>query len=365
MSNPHFAANMPVRLYESESSLQSVTERFGIEPATVIDFSLNINPFGPPRAAMEAARAALEHCHEYPDLKLSQLRRALARRHEIAEDALLFGAGLDDVIKLLLHALTSEGGQVLIPLPTFPRYELEARLRGARVVLLENDPPWTIALNALAATLTRTHVELAFLCSPNNPTGETLPPEQIAALAASFPETMFVVDEALIHPPDEGVLPLVRDSGNVIVLRTFSKYFGLAGLRVGYAIGDPAVLHVVEQGRPPFNVSRAAEMAAIAVLDDESFVAGCQAMFRQESAYFCAGLEGLPGYRVRGRNANMLLLEVLDHPVSTVIDGLAAQGLLVADAACFGGLGDYAAIRVSLRDRAANRRLLAALEMLR
>jgi len=365
MSNPHFAADMPVRLYESESSVQSVTERFGIEPATVIDFSLNINPFGPPRVAVEAARAALERCHEYPDLKLSRLRRALACRHAVAEDGLLFGAGLDDVIKLLLHALTSEDGQVLIPLPTFPRYELEARLRGARVLLLENDPPWTIDPDAIASALARAQVELACLCSPNNPTGETLAPERIAALAGSFPDTMFVVDEALIHPPDDGVLPFVRDCNNVLVLRTFSKYFGLAGMRVGYAIGAPAVLHIVEHGRPPFNVSHAAEAAAIAALEDASFIAGCRMRFREESANFCAGLERSPNYKVRGRNANMLLLEVLDRPACAVIDGLAAQGLLVADAACFGGLGDYAAIRVSLRDRAANDRLLVALELLR
>ena len=218
----------------------------------MIDFSLNINPFGPPRAAIEAARAALARCHEYPDLRLTRLRRALARRHAVAEEALLFGAGLDDVIKLLLHALTSEGGQVLIPLPTFPRYELEARLRGARVLLVENDPPWTTDPEALASALARSSVELAFLCSPNNPTGETLAPERVAALAAAFPDTLFVVDEALIHPPDDGVLPFVRDCGNVIVLRTFSKYFGLAGHA-----------HRIRDRRPGCAADRGARPAAV------------------------------------------------------------------------------------------------------
>ena len=125
------------------------------------------------------------------------------------------------------------------------------------------------------------------------------------------------------------------------------------------------MLQIVEQGRPPFNVSHAAEAAAIAALEDASFIAGCRMRFGEESANFCAGLERLSGYKVRGRNANMLLLQVLDRPTAVVIDELAAQGLLVADAACFGGLGDHAAIRVSLRDRAANERLLAALESMR
>ena len=333
MSNPHFTAAMPVRLYESEASPATIAARFGLDPAAIVDFSLNINPFGPPRAAVAAAAAALACCNEYPDLKLGALRHALARRHDVAEDGLLFGAGLDDVIKLLLHALASEGGRVLVHLPTFPRYELEARLRGAEIVAVENDPPWTIDPARIAAALAAQPVELAFLCSPNNPTGETIPATRIAALAADFPATVFVVDEALANPLDAGVLPAVRDAANVILLRTFSKYFGLAGLRVGYAIGPSALLGLVERGRPPFNVTHAAEAAAVAALADRRFLDTCRETFAAESALFCAGLERLANFRLRGRNANMLLLELVGHRTAEVVDALAAQGFLVASAA--------------------------------
>ena len=362
MTNPHYVAEMPVRLYESEASPEVIAARYRLDPARIVDFSLNINPFGPPTSAVAAATQALARCNEYPDLRLSALRRVLASRHDVAEDAILFGAGLDDVIKLLLHALTSEGGGVLVHLPTFPRYELEARLRGARVVLVENDPPWTIGLAGIEAALAREAIELAFLCTPNNPTGEKIAPPRVAALAAAFPQTVFVVDEALIDPQDAGALPYVRDAANVIVLRTFSKYYGLAGMRIGYAVGPAALLAAVERGRPPFNVTNAAQAAALAVLDDTRFVAGCKATFEAEAARFRAGLEGSATLQVRGGHANMLLLEVTGKPIAAIVDGLAAQGILVADAACFGGLGKHAAIRVSLRDRAANERLLAALK---
>jgi histidinol-phosphate aminotransferase len=311
---------------------------------------------------VSAAAAALARCNEYPDLRLASLRRLIASRHDVAEDTIFFGAGLDDVIKLLLHALTSDGGRVLIHLPTFPRYELEARLRGAKVVLVENDPPWTIDLARIETALARDPIELAFLCSPNNPTGETIARDRIAALAGRFADTIFVVDEALINPLDAGVLPYVRDARNVIVLRTFSKYYGLAGMRIGYAIGASSLLQTAERGRPPFNVTHAAEAAALAVLEDARFLAGCKATFDEESAHFRAQLESLPAYRLRGQHANMLLIELVGRPAATVIDALAAKGLVVADAACFGGLGDHAAIRVSLRERAANDRLLAALK---
>ena len=362
MTNPNYRDDLPVRLYESEASIEATAARSGIDPARVIDFSLNINPFGPPRAAVAAATSVLARSNEYPDLRLPALRRALARRHDVADEALLFGAGLDDVIKLLVHALSAEGGNVLIHLPTFPRYELEARLRGARVWLVENDPPWTIGFDGIVAALARTKVELAFLCTPNNPTGESIPGDTIAELAAAHADSVFIVDEALIDPLHPGALPDVRDAPNVIVLRTFSKYFGLAGMRIGYAIGPAAVMRLIERGRPPFNVSHAAEAAAIAALDDTAFLAECRATFASESMRFRAALEPLAAYRLRGHHANMVLIEALRHSAATLIDALAARGFLTADAACFGGLGEHAAIRVSLRERAANDRLLAALK---
>ena len=362
--NPHYRAALPVRLYESESSADTVAARFGLDPASMVDFSLNINPLGPPRAAMLAAQAALQGCHQYPDLRLSKLRRALAHRHDVDEDAILFGAGLDDVIKLLVHALSSEGGAVVVHLPTFPRYELEARLRGARVVAVENDPPWTVNRVGIEGLLQREHVELAFLCTPNNPTGEVLDTDWLASLVARHPDCVFVIDEALIEPRLSGAWAELRGFANAIVLRTFSKYYGLAGVRIGYAIGPAPLLRLVERGRPPFNVSHAADAAALAALDDIEFIDRCTATFESETGRFRAGLAGMRHVAIRGGHANMLLLEPATMPVARVVDALGAQGCMVADAACFGGLGGHAAIRISLQDRAANDRLLDALRKL-
>ena len=350
-----------MRLYESEISVPIVAARFGLDPAAIEDFSLNVNPFGPPASAVAAARSALDRCNAYPDTRLDALRTVLAGRHDVEPDRLFFGAGLDDVIKLLLQAFTAEGDTVLVHVPTFPRYELEAYLHGCNVETVRSDPPWALDVGAIHARLAQRRVDVAFLCTPNNPTGAVIANEDVRALARSFPQTIFIVDEALANPLEDGAAALARSEPNVVVLRTFSKAFGLAGLRVGYALGPTALVALAERGRPPFNVAVPGEAAAIAALEDAAFVRRSYATFHDEAALFVRGLERLRRFAVRGRYANMLLIEILSGPAAACIDALAAQGLLVADAACFGGIDDCAAIRVSLRDRAANVRLLAAL----
>lgn len=360
--NPHIAALHDLRLYEVESSPEAIAARFGLDPGAIVDFSLNINPFGPPKASVEAARAALARCNEYPDLHLAALRRRLAERHGVPAETLFFGAGLDDVLKLILQAWTAEGDQVVIHIPTFPRYELEARLRGAVPILVHCNPPWRTDIAAIRAALKRGDISLLFLCTPNNPTGATISNGEIATLASEYPGTRIVVDEALIDPAKEGAVPLVRKHANVVVLRTFSKYFGLAGFRVGYGVARPELLKSLEAVRPPFNVALASAAAAQAALDDAEFVDRVRCIFAAETAFFSESIARLGRYRIRGNYSNMCLLETSAISSSELAAGLAANGILVADGKSFRGLEGVESIRVSLRDRSANERLIAAME---
>lgn len=350
-----------VRLYEAETSVATIAARHGLDPATILDFSLNINPFGPPKGAIEAAQATLAASNLYPDLRFGSLRRAVARRHDVAEDALFFGAGLDDVIKLLIHAWTSEGDTVLIHIPTFPRYALEAGLRGCRVVTVESKTPAQTDLAAFAAALQREPVALAFICSPNNPTGERFAVDAIADLATRYGDTLFIVDEALINPAENGATQLPKQLRNVVVMRTFSKYFGLAGLRIGYAVADPHLVAIAEVGRPPFNLAAPSVEAAVAALADEAFLVRCKATFAAESAFFADAIKGIPGLSISGSNANMILLDLEKRQSAEAADLLAARGIIVADATSFQGLEQYRSLRVSLRGRDDNERLVAAL----
>ncbi len=358
--NPRNAAMANMRLYEAETSVAMIAQRHGLDVEQVVDFSLNVNPFGPPALAVDAARKALPESHLYPDLHFDDLRQALARRHDVEPDALFFGAGLDDVIKLIIHAWTSQGDRVLLHLPTFPRYELEAGLRGCELVCVEGAVPEKINLAGMHAALAGGDIAMTFLCTPNNPTGEKIPPDEIVRLAHAAGEGLVIVDEALMDPAQPGAIALVARHPNLVVLRTFSKYFGLAGMRVGYAVAAPDLVRVAEVGRPPFNMARASVQAACAVLDDTAFLDGCRATFAQEFNWFQASLADLPGVRIRGNNANMVLLD-LDMEPDVAAQKLAAQGVVVADACSFRGMEKYRSLRVSLRGRADNKKLLAAL----
>ncbi|CAH1650349.1 pyridoxal phosphate-dependent aminotransferase [Chelatococcus asaccharovorans] len=360
--NPRNAEFASVRLYEAETSVATIAARHGLDPAAILDFSLNVNPFGPPPAAIAAAQAALATSNLYPDLRFARLRQAVALRHDVPEDWLFFGAGLDDVIKLVIHAWTTEGCTVLVHVPTFPRYELEANLRGCRVVAVESPSPEKTDLAAFDAALAREAVALAFICSPNNPTGENFAIEAIADLATRHADTIFVVDEALINPAEDGAMALPKRLSNVVVLRTFSKYFGLAGLRIGCAVADPHLVAVAEVGRPPFNIAAPSVEAAVAALADEAFLASCKQTFTAEKDFFIAAMEATPGISIRGSNANMILMDLAHHAPAAAAEALAAKGLVVADATSFRGLENHRALRVSLRGRADNERLVAAIK---
>lgn len=358
--NPHNLAAAEIRLYEAETSIAAIAARHSLDVAGITDFSLNVNPFGPPQGAVAAGCAALAQCHLYPDLHFETLRRALAARHGLGGECFFFGAGLDDVIKLIIHAWTRDGDNVLIHLPTFPRYELEARLRGCRVIGIEGELPERVNLPGMHAALREQDVALTFLCTPNNPTGEKIPVATVSELAQAARPGLLVVDEALLDPAHAGTVPLLKHHANLVVLRTFSKYFGLAGARVGYAMAAPDLVRIAEVGRPPFNMALASVEAARAALEDMAFLDQCRATFARELAWFAASITDIPGLRIRGSNANMILLDVGLEPAEAT-ERLAAQGVVVADARSFRGMERYRSLRISLRGRADNEKLLTAL----
>jgi histidinol-phosphate aminotransferase len=358
--NQQNALMSTMRLYEAETSIDEIAARHALDVKDVIDFSLNVNPFGPPAGAVMAATAALGQTHLYPDLRFSALRAALATRHGVNPESLFFGAGLDDVIKLIIHAWASDGDTVLIHLPTFPRYELEARLRGCKVVCVEGEVPERTNIDGMLAVLRDDPVAMTFVCSPNNPTGEKIPRESMVKLARAAGQGLVVIDEALLDPAQDGAVPLLAEHPNLVVLRTFSKYFGLAGARVGYAMAAPELVRAAEVGRPPFNLARASVEAARAVLGDAAFLDMCRTTFAEEREYFAAAIAAIPGVRIRGTNANMVLLEV-DIKPGEAAERLAAKGIVVADATSFRGMERYRVLRVSLRGRADNEKLLAAI----
>ncbi|MGZ2749124.1 pyridoxal phosphate-dependent aminotransferase [Burkholderia stagnalis] len=360
MNTNHPNSESP-RLYEQETSLELLADRYGLSQSSMIDFSLNVNPLGCSPAAIAAAREAMENANFYPDINLSVLRAALSNKYRHAKGKFLFGAGLDDVIKLLIHAWTSPGDKILVHLPTFPRYALEAQLHGCEVVGAKGGASKQFDVDRYTEALRINRIKMAFICSPNNPTGELIDIGIVEKMARSFPQTIFVVDEALINPKKEGCLRLPDQLDNVAVMRTFSKFFGLAGMRVGFVVANEKLIDSAEMTRPPFNVSRPAAAAAVAALEDEEFIATCDRIFREESDYFRRRISEKSDIGVLGSHGNMMLLELQSQSSSQAAAKIASQGVVVADATSFDGLQETATLRVSLRSREENEKLISAL----
>jgi histidinol-phosphate aminotransferase len=245
--------------YEPGRPIDDVAREMGLDPAGIIKLASNENAFGPSPLAMRAAKRAIEQGQLYPDGGCFELRARLARALGLAPGQFVIGNGSNEVIELLGHVFLGPGDEVVMGHPEFVVYRLVSLLFGARTVEVplvdfRND------LKALGRAVTA-RTKLVIVATPNNPTGTANPEAELLAFIRALPGTVIcVVDEAYCDfadaPPD--IRPLIAEGRNVIGLRTFSKIYGLASLRVGYGYSTPELASLVDRVRQPFNVNAVA-----------------------------------------------------------------------------------------------------------
>jgi histidinol-phosphate aminotransferase len=232
---------------------------------TTIDLSDNTNRWGVPPAAMrELRRATVAAASRYPDLYGASLKRALAAYVGVEPAMIVTGCGSDDILDSAIRAFAEPGDRVVTPDPSFPMVPLFARLNGLECARVPLDGSYAIDVDAIIAS----DPSVIYLCSPNNPTGTTIPRPAIESVIARA-RGVVIVDEAYVEFADGSTVDLVEQSANLLVVRTMSKAFGLAGLRVGYAVGAPALVSEVEKSRGPYKVNAIAECAAVAALTED------------------------------------------------------------------------------------------------
>ena len=331
----------------------------GLDPDAVLDFSVNSHPLGPsPRA--RAALASLD-LNRYPDRRAGPLRAALAREHAVRPEEVLIGNGSVELIWLLAQAYLGPADRALIVGPTFGEYEAAVRAQGADCAAFaaaEADG-FQVRLDELVPRVRAIRPRLLFLCNPNNPTGQLLDPGDIARLLAAGDEMLLVVDEAYIDFAEGAETALVlRADPRVVVLRSLTKNYGLAGLRLGYAVAEPAVTATLDRARPPWTVNAAAQAAGLAALGDAAHVETGRQIARRARALLVPGLERL-GWPCLPTRANYWLVRVGD--AAAVRRELLQQRILVRDCASF-GLPDY--VRIASRPPADCERLLEAVARL-
>lgn len=342
--------------YPPGKPIEEVEREYGVSDS--IKLASNENSLGPSPLAVAAIRDAAATAHLYPDGGAYYLRRALAANLHVGEDRLLFGNGSNELIELAVRAFVHEGDEAVVAEHAFVIYAMAVRAQGAHAVVVPARD-YGHDLDAMAAAVSP-RTRMVFLANPNNPTGTMFDRSQWQRfLAAVPPHVVLLMDEAYAEYVDDPDYPdaiaSLSDQRPLLVLRTFSKIYGLAGLRIGYAVGPPAVLDVMNRLRAPFNVNSLAQRAALAALADEEHLRRTRQMNRDGLRQLEAGLAALAVPFVPSR-ANFILAQVGE--VARIYEALLRRGVIVRPVGVY-GLPQH--IRVTVGRREENQRFLAAL----
>jgi threonine-phosphate decarboxylase len=339
------------------------SKKFGIPPGKIIDFSASVNPLGPPNKSLAAMSRAFAELNRYPDPDSLELTAKVAAVHGLKYGQVLIGNGSTEFIYLLPRALGIKKALVLSP--SFSDYERASELSGAKVVRLPLLEENNFSPDMAALTRKLKKCGLLFLCNPNNPTGTLMPKDELLSLlrAASDAGTVVCIDEAFIeYVPGASLLKEAVRLG-AVVLRNFTKFYGMPGIRIGYAAGDRRLIAKMKAIREPWTVNNLAQAAALAALGDREYEKKTLAGNETERDYMFHGLSGTGWLLPFSSTANFLLVKILNPKISSssLTMRLAEKGLLVRDCSTFPGLGQRF-IRVAILSRAQNRRLIKSLK---
>lgn len=338
-----------IKSYEAGKPIELVVREYGIAPDQIVKLASNENPFGCSQKVKEAVRAIIDNMALYPDDSMVKLKNALASKYGVETKELIIGAGSDQVIEFAIHAKAHEGSKVLMNSVTFAMYEIYARQVGAQIIRTASREH---KMEEFYALYQEHKPSIIFLCTPNNPTGDGLNAQEMVDFIAKVDsDTLIVVDGAYMEyarykNPAYAVEPgdLIRRFDNVLFLGTFSKAYGLGGMRVGYGIANPAIINALYKVRPPFNITTLSLEAASVALEDEAFVQECIAdNFDQMERY---------GEFARSKGINVIesytnfvtLLLPEEKNSSKIAQELLKKGMIVRDLSSYG----LNAIRVTI-----------------
>jgi histidinol-phosphate aminotransferase len=356
----HIASLTP---YVPGKPIEEVEREYGI--ANAAKLASNENALGPSPRGLAAAREACAKVHLYPDGSAFYLRRALAARLGVALEEVAVGNGSNELLELLVRTFLAEGDEALTSAHTFIVYRLAAQAHG-RVCVEAPMRDHRYDLGAIHERLSR-RTKLVFLANPDNPNGTYFTERELLPLLEAVPrEVLVVLDEAYVEFvaardfPDG--LRLRRRFPNVVTCRTFSKIYGLAGLRLGYLVASPEVVGYLDRVRAPFNTNLVAQAAGVAALADDEHVARSRALVESERPFVERGLRAL-GATVWPSQTNFVLAEFPGRPGKELFEALLRRGVVVRP---MGGYGFPHAQRITFGLRSENEKLLAALgEILR
>lgn len=326
-----------------------------------VDFSSNVNPLGAPRKAIAAIqKSARSLVPSYPDPECRDLKSSIARYLGVDADQIAVGNGAAEIIYWFAQAFAKR--RVVVPAPTFCEYELASGRAGAAVTFVPLLPDFS--LDACAVIENAKGAGAVFLCNPNNPTGLLSTAQIKKVIEGVDSSTMILLDECFIELADrqESMAGMVGKFDNLVVLRSLTKSFGLAGLRVGYSVSSPALAEKLSAQKVPWNVNALAQVAGVAALSDRKHVARAAALVKKERRFLHDRIEKTESFVPLGSDANYFLVQLKKGNSTELRDRLLKKtGVLVRDCSTFTGMGSQH-VRVAVKTRRENIALLKALE---
>ena len=328
-------AILNIKPYVPGKPIEEVKRELGLE--RVIKLASNENPLGPSPKAVKAMQEAVKKVHIYPDGNAFKLKQKLSDKLGVKTEELIFGNGSDELLALLAQAFLNPEDEVIMAGTTFSEYRFAANLMGAKI----NQVPlkdYTHNLSAMAAEISE-QTKMVFVCSPNNPTGTIVSHSEVEAFLAEVPDDVLVVfDEAYYEYVTSDDYPetidYLAEQDNLIILRTFSKLYGLAGLRIGYAVADQKLIDYLGRVKQPFNVDAVAQKGALAALDDKEHVDKSRAYNNQGKEYLYDQFEKM-GLEYQPTESNFIMVDVGESN-EKVFEEMLKRGVIIRSLNPFG-----------------------------
>ncbi|MBU2541915.1 MAG: histidinol-phosphate transaminase [Candidatus Omnitrophica bacterium] len=351
-----------VKSYVAGKSIEELSRESGLDAKRIVKLASNENPLGSSPKAKAAIRRKLKDINRYPDMHYYFLRRKLASKFKLNINSVVVGNGSDELIDCVIKAFSRVGDEVISAKITFLEYEIISKINGRKFKAIKLKD-YCYDLKAILAAIT-SKTRLIFIANPNNPTGTYVNAQEVKDFIKKVPKRIVVVfDEAYNEFIDVGDFPKTLKligNNNIIILRTFSKSYGLAGLRVGFALGKSSLINIMNKVRQPFNVNSLAQVAATAAIDDKAFLAKTRRLVLKEKRFLYSNFKQMQIDYIPSV-ANFILIDI-GKGARRICRYLLEKGIILRSMA---GYGLYDSIRVTIGTHAQNLRFINELKHMR
>lgn len=345
----------------------SAAEQSGLLPQEILDFSSSVNPLGPSKKALDAAKRAFNQIAAYPDSNSNELRQVIASHYGISKGNVVVGNGSTELMYLFAEVFLKKGEKAVMPAPTFGEYESAVCKTGETPKFVKLGKDFSIDRDAFK--LEMACAKIIFLCNPNNPTSMLTPKETLTNIIETALEqnTLVFLDEDFLEfVEDEKALTMIRKIGkypNLFILRSFTKIFGLTGLRVGYGIASEEIINLLSCAKIPWNVNCLAQAAAVVALKDEAHLRVTRDLIKKEKAWLQGELGKFGSFKFSAPDANFFFIDIRKSGLTAtkLKNNLLSQGILIRDCTSFRGLDEFY-VRIAVKTHVENARLIEALK---